>query len=114
MLRLAILSRVSTCPVNTPECVVCHATGQMLIPASRAASLHSASSTDIMLAEGYLDLQSSDVEGGGGIQPLITPSGIGINERCGKMLCNRMFLQCILYLFTCSGAACVWHLADWP
>ncbi len=56
--------------------------GQMLVPASRAASLHSASSADMMLAEGFLDMPPYDVEAGAGIQPLVTPSGMGIEMRC--------------------------------
>ena len=61
--------------------------GQLSIPASRAASLHSASSTDAMLAEGFLDLPGTaapDLEAGGApaLQPLITPSGMGAEMRC--------------------------------
>lgn len=56
----------------------------MLIPASRAASLHSASSADMMLAEGWLDMPPYDVEAGHGVQPLVTPSGMGVEFRCAE------------------------------
>ncbi len=63
---------------------------QLVVPSSRAASLHSASSTDAMLAEGFLDTHhsGSDVEaGGGGVQPLITPSGMAAEMRCVELFC---------------------------
>ncbi len=41
--------------------------------------MHSTSSTEMMLAEGFLDHPAYDVESG--IQPLITPSGIGAELR---------------------------------
>ena len=41
--------------------------------------MHSTSSTEMMLAEGFLDHAAYDVESG--IQPLITPSGIGAEIR---------------------------------
>ncbi len=53
--------------------------GPHLIPSSRAASMHSTSSTEMMLAEGFLDQPSYDIETG--IQPLITPSGMGAEMR---------------------------------
>ena len=53
--------------------------GLHLIPSSRAASMHSTSSTEMMLAEGFLDQPACDIETG--IQPLITPSGMGAEMR---------------------------------
>ena len=41
--------------------------------------MHSTSSTEMMLAEGFLDHAAYDVESG--IQPLITPSGVGAEIR---------------------------------
>jgi hypothetical protein len=35
----------------------------------------------MMLAEGYLDLQPPDIESGGAINPLVTPSGTGLERR---------------------------------
>ena len=64
-----------------PDCV--HA-GLNLIPSSRAASMHSTSSTEMMLAEGFLDHPGCDVESG--VQPLITPSGIGAEMRYKSFL----------------------------
>ena len=61
---------------DSPDCV--HA-GLSLIPSSRAASMHSTSSTEMMLAEGFLDHPGCDVESG--VQPLITPSGMGAEMR---------------------------------
>ena len=73
----------------------CDAGPQLLILSSRAASLHSASSTDMMLAEGFLDFHpgvSGDVESGNGsLQPLVTPSGMGAEMRCaaGRNPCEQ-------------------------
>ena len=41
--------------------------------------MHSTSSTEMMLAEGFLDHPPCDVESG--VQPLITPSGMGAEMR---------------------------------
>ncbi len=41
--------------------------------------MHSTSSTEMMLAEGFLDHPAYDVEAG--VQPLITPSGMGAEIR---------------------------------
>jgi hypothetical protein len=41
--------------------------------------MHSTSSTEMMLAEGFLDHPGCDVESG--MQPLITPSGMGAKMR---------------------------------
>ncbi|CAL8465267.1 g4802 [Coccomyxa elongata] len=68
--------------------------GQMLIPASRAASLHSASSADMMLAEGFLDMPPYDVEAGAGINPLVTPSGMGIEMRPDLTAKQAAAMQC--------------------
>ena len=57
----------------------CASAGPNLAPSSRAASMCSKGSTEMMLAEGFLEHPVYDVESG--IQPLITPSGIGAEMR---------------------------------
>ena len=57
----------------------CASAGPNLAPPSRAASMCSKGSTEMMLAEGFLEQPVYDVESG--IQPLITPSGIGAEMR---------------------------------
>ena len=57
----------------------CASAGPNLAPASRAASMCSKGSTEMMLAEGFLEQPVYDVELG--IQPLITPSGTGAEMR---------------------------------
>ncbi len=70
----------------------------MLIPASRAASLHSASSADMMLAEGFLDMPPYDVEAGAGINPLVTPSGMGIEMRCAAVSAWLPLMSNLLFM----------------
>ena len=53
----------------------------MCVLASRAASIHSTSSTEMMLMEGFLERGPHDVETGYGLQALVTPSGMGAEMR---------------------------------
>ncbi|CAK0786854.1 hypothetical protein CVIRNUC_010068 [Coccomyxa viridis] len=66
--------------------------GLNLAPSSRAASMCSKGSTEMMLAEGFLEQPVYDVESG--IQPLITPSGIGAEMRRDLTPQQAASLQC--------------------
>ena len=76
--RVAVLTRPSAVKALLTQ-LGCASAGPNLALSSRATSMCSKGSTETMLAESFLEHPAYDVESG--IQPLITPSGVGAQMR---------------------------------